>query len=61
MNAEDLMQRTIFSVTVDATLEEAARRMLAHKVNVLPVLDEEGAVVGVVGMGSDNHRNRKPV
>jgi len=50
MNAEDLMQRTIFSVGLEANLEEAARSMLVHRVNALPVLDEQGAVVGVVGI-----------
>ncbi len=50
MNAEDLMRRDVVTVAVDDTLEQAARLMLAHGVNALPVLRDDGSVAGVVGI-----------
>jgi CBS domain-containing protein len=50
MLAEELMEDTIFSVRPDATLEDAAQRMLECQVNALPVLDDDGSVVGVIGI-----------
>jgi CBS-domain-containing membrane protein len=48
--AKDLMQRNVVTVSKDATLAEAATLMLEHGINSLPVLDEHGRVVGMVGI-----------
>jgi CBS-domain-containing membrane protein len=42
------MKRQVVSVSVETTAEEAARLVLAHHVGTLPVVDEQGVLVGVV-------------
>jgi CBS domain-containing protein len=45
---EDLMTRDPVTVTADDTVHEAAHRMVEHNVNRLPVVDQSGAVTGVI-------------
>jgi len=45
---DDLMNREPVTVTPDDTVHEAAHRMVEHNVNRLPVVDESGAVAGVI-------------
>jgi CBS-domain-containing membrane protein len=47
--AADLMTRPAITVAPDATLERAARLMYTRKVKRLPVVDENGHLVGIVG------------
>jgi CBS domain-containing protein len=49
-NARDIMQRKVVQVYATATLAEAARLMLDHGINSLPVLDESDRVVGMIGI-----------
>jgi CBS domain-containing protein len=51
MNALDVMTQSILSVRPDASVLEAARLMLEHKVSGLPVVDADGALVGVITEG----------
>jgi CBS domain-containing protein len=51
MNASEVMTRTVVSIRPDASILEAARMMLHHKVSGLPVVDPNGALVGVVTEG----------
>ncbi|HZL04333.1 MAG TPA: CBS domain-containing protein, partial [Coriobacteriia bacterium] len=44
----DVMTEKVVSVTVGATMLEAGRLMREHGIRVLPVLDDDGGVVGVV-------------
>jgi magnesium transporter len=44
----DLVQREFVSVRTDADQEESARLMERYNVNELPVLDQEGRLVGVI-------------
>jgi CBS domain-containing protein len=46
--ARDLMTVAVVSITPDATVAEAARRMHTAKVKRLPVLGEGGRLVGIV-------------
>lgn len=48
LRVADLMTRRPRSVWPDATLEEAARVMVANRINAIPVTSEQGAVVGLV-------------
>lgn len=51
MKASDVMNRKVVFLFQEATLDEAARRMLECHVSGLPVVDERGKVVGVITEG----------
>ena len=42
------MKRQVISVAPDTTAEDAARLVVTHHVGTLPVVDEMGALVGIV-------------
>jgi CBS domain-containing protein len=46
--ARDVMSSPVVTATADETLAVAARRMLDHDVNRLPVLNEPGELVGII-------------
>ncbi len=61
-NAADVMTRDAITVTPDESLERAAHLMSQHRIKRLPVLDENGHLVGIVSrvdvlrtMGEDYH------
>jgi CBS domain-containing protein len=49
MRAHQIMTRSVISVTPDTTIVEAANIMLQRHVSGLPVVDETGKLVGVIG------------
>ena len=51
MKAEDVMTRDVISIDPDATVLQAARLMLQHRISGLPVIDKDGKLVGVVSEG----------
>jgi CBS domain-containing protein len=51
MLAGDVMTRGVISVASDATAMQAVALMLKHEISGLPVVDESGAVVGIVTEG----------
>ena len=48
MKARDVMTWGVISVEADASVERAARLMLQNRVSGLPVVDSQGAMVGMV-------------
>ncbi len=50
MNARDVMTRNVISIAPDATVLQAARKMLEHRISGLPVVDK-GKLVGIVSEG----------
>jgi CBS-domain-containing membrane protein len=42
------MKRQVVSVGLDTTADEAARLVMSHHIGTLPVVDEQGVLVGVV-------------
>jgi CBS domain-containing protein len=56
MQAYDVMTWGVISVEADAPVIRAALLMLEHKTSVLPVLDKNGRLVGVVTAGDFIHR-----
>jgi CBS domain-containing protein len=67
MLAEDVMTRNVISIDPDATVLEAARVMLQHRISGLPVIDKAGKLVGVLSEGdflrrretqTERHRSR---
>lgn len=51
MQAKDIMTRDVVSIGPDATVLQAARLMLQHRISGLPVIDNAGALVGVLSEG----------
>lgn len=51
VTAGDVMTRQVVTVEPDATVHEAARLMIEMNVKRLPVVDEEGRLVGIVSRG----------
>jgi CBS domain-containing protein len=51
MQAADIMTFGAASIRADAPVEEAARVMLEHRISGLPVVDENGDLVGMVTEG----------
>ena len=51
MNASDVMTRNIVTVRRGGSIAEAIQLMLENRVSGLPVLDDEGKVVGILTEG----------
>ena len=51
MKAEDVMTRNVISIDPDATVLQAARVMLQHRISGLPVIRKDGRLVGVISEG----------
>lgn len=51
MQAQDVMTTAVATIAADATVQEAAKLMLARRVSALPVTDAKGRVVGMVSEG----------
>lgn len=60
MKAKDVMTRKVVAIGPDATVEEAARLMLANRVSGIPVVDAEGSLCGVVSEGDFLRRRPAP-
>jgi CBS-domain-containing membrane protein len=48
-SAADMMNRDVVTVAATTTIQETIERMIATKRKVLPVVDEQGRLIGVVG------------
>jgi CBS domain-containing protein len=48
MTVRDVMTTPVFSVTTSTPLKDVARLLVEHRISGLPVVDDTGAVVGVV-------------
>ena len=48
MNAAEIMSRPAITVREGTTLEEIARTLLEHRIGSVPVVDEDGKLVGIV-------------
>lgn len=51
MKAADIMTRQVITIGPDATVAEAAQRMLENRISGLPVCDGTGRLVGVISEG----------
>ena len=48
MHAREIMSETVFSVASSATVYEAAKLLVNSRVSALPVIDENGVMVGIL-------------
>ncbi len=51
MNAFDVMTTSVVTVTPETPLRKIARLLLEHSISAVPVVDEAGAVIGMVSEG----------
>jgi CBS domain-containing protein len=51
MHASDVMTTEVLSTTADTPVREVARTLLAHGISAIPVLDADGAPIGMVSEG----------
>jgi CBS domain-containing protein len=58
MNARDLMNRDVVTVTPETPLREVAKTLIGHGISAVPVVDESGALVGIVSEGDLVGRKR---
>jgi CBS domain-containing protein len=50
MIIKDCMKYKVFSIPATATIREAAAVVVEHHIGMLPVVDEQGKLMGVVGL-----------
>jgi CBS domain-containing protein len=58
LRVRDIMTRDVVTVRDDAKLDEVARTMLERDVGGVPVVDDRGAVVGIVTQGDFTGKKR---
>jgi len=51
MKASDVMSVDVITVPTAASVQEVAGLLLKHRISALPVVDEEGALVGIISEG----------
>jgi CBS domain-containing protein len=51
MRIDDIMTTDVATVGPDATLKDAARRLVERRISGMPVVDADGSVLGVVSEG----------
>jgi len=51
MRASDVMTRSVVTVTQDATIVDAAKLMISHRISGVPVVEREGRLVGIITEG----------
>jgi CBS domain-containing protein len=56
MNAADVMVSNVITVRPDTSVEKIAETLLANRISAVPVVDEGGAIVGIVSEGDLIHR-----
>jgi CBS domain-containing protein len=56
MKAADVMVTSVICVRFDASVESIAETLLTNRISAVPVLDEHGAMVGIVSEGDLIHR-----
>jgi CBS domain-containing protein len=58
MRIEDIMTRDVVTVGPDATLKEAARALVAGHISGMPVVEDDGRVLGVLSEGDLLYKQR---
>ena len=47
----EIMEKDVYTIGPDASIEDAASIITKHRINRLPVVDEDGTLVGIVTRG----------
>jgi CBS domain-containing protein len=56
MKASDVMVSKVITIGLDTTVQEIANILLSNRISAVPVLDDKGALVGIVSEGDLIHR-----
>jgi CBS domain-containing protein len=56
MKAGDIMTRNVITIDANSTVAQAAQRMLDHRISGMPVVDDDGRVIGIISEGDLLHR-----
>jgi CBS-domain-containing membrane protein len=59
MKARDIMTREVITVQTKTTLKELAKIFDEHRINGVPVVDEDGALLGIICESDLVRKNRK--
>jgi len=51
MQAQDIMTKNVISATADATVEQVTAMMMENHISAVPILDGDGAVIGLISEG----------
>ncbi len=51
MNASDIMVSKVISIGPDATVRDAAKLLVDHRISALPVVGEDGKLLGIISEG----------
>jgi CBS domain-containing protein len=51
MDAADVMTRHVVSINPDASVADAAQMMLSNRISGLPVIEDQGNLIGIVTEG----------
>ncbi|MEW5989557.1 MAG: CBS domain-containing protein [Chloroflexota bacterium] len=51
MKVAECMKRNVYSIPLSATVAEAAGRFTAHHIGTLPVVEDDGRLVGILPLG----------
>lgn len=58
--AKDFMQKYVFSVPADITVHELIRLFVSHNVSAMPVVSEDGKLLGIVSEGDLMYKKVQP-
>ncbi len=56
MKARDVMVAPVITASPHASIKSVAETLLKHRISAVPVVDEKGQVVGIIGEGDLLHR-----
>lgn len=59
LTAKDIMTRNVIAITPDTTVEKLAKLLTEHRISGMPVLDENGTLVGIVTENDLISRNKR--
>jgi CBS domain-containing protein len=48
MRADDVMTRAVVTITPSASVQDAAKSLIEHRISGLPVVDDDGRVIGII-------------
>ena len=61
MRVREIMSRNVITIDADASVIDAIKTMLSHHISGLPVVDRDGALVGILSDGDFIASLMKPV
>lgn len=56
MNAAEVMTTSVITISPNASIQEVAQSLLANRISALPVVDDDGKLLGIVSEGDLLHR-----